>query len=381
MIYLDNAATTLPKPAEVVQAVAQAMNSCGNSGRGTHGSTLAAARQVYQVRRQLGELFHCRADHVCFTPNSTLALNIALFGMLEPGDHVIATDWEHNSVLRPLYALEKRGVAVDFLPADSRGRLDYAALEKLVRSNTRLMVCTHASNVTGDMMDLAQVGTFVRRHGLRWILDASQTAGVFPIDMEALGTDVVCFTGHKSLMGPQGTGGLCIREGVEIRPLAMGGTGVHSFSPTQPEAYPTRLEAGTLNAHGLAGLGAAVEFICRTGMENIRRHENDLARQFYQAVSALPDVRVYGDFSAPERAAIVALNIGRMDAGEAADQLERRFGVATRPGAHCAPRIHRALGTQEQGIVRFSWSWFNTSQETDAAAEAVAVLAREAAHG
>ncbi|WP_297983354.1 aminotransferase class V-fold PLP-dependent enzyme [uncultured Oscillibacter sp.] len=379
MIYLDNAATTRPKPPGVAEAVAEAMASCGNSGRGVHEDALFAARMVYGVRQRLAEWFGCpRADHVAFTPNSTAALNIAIGGLLRPGDHVISTDWEHNSVLRPLYRLRDRGMDLDFLSADRRGRLDYGGLEELLRPNTRAVVCTHASNLTGDMADIARVGAFARAHGLLFILDASQTAGSFPIDMVSQGLDVVCFTGHKSLLGPQGTGGLCVGEGVDIRPCLVGGTGVQSFLETQPEEWPTRLEAGTLNSHGLAGLGAALGYLEQMGRDAVRAHECGLARRFYEAVCNLPGVTVYGDFTREERAPIVTLNIGDLDSSEVSDELAERFGIATRPGAHCAPRLHRALGTEVQGAVRFSWGWANTEEETDAAAEAVQLLAAEA---
>lgn len=379
MIYLDNAATTRPKPIGVAEAVTEAMMSWGNCGRGAHDDALSAARTVFAVRQRLADLLGCpRADRVAFTPNSTMALNIAIGGLLGPGDHVISTDLEHNSVLRPLYRLRAQGAAVDFVPADRRGRIDYDGFERLLRPDTRAVVCTHASNLTGDMVDIGRVGEFCRKHGLLFILDASQTAGVFPIDMAAQHIDVVCFTGHKSLLGPQGTGGLCVGEGVDIRPFAVGGTGVQSFLETQPEEYPTRLEAGTLNSHGIAGLGAALAYIEETGMDAIRAHEAALARRFYEAVRDLPGVTVYGDFDAAERAPIVTLNIADLDSAEVSDELAERFGVATRPGAHCAPRLHRALGTAEQGAVRFSWGWANTAAETDAAAEAVRVLAEEA---
>ena len=378
MIYLDNAATTRPKPPGVAEAVTAAMMSWGNCGRGAHEEALASARAVFSVREKVAKLLGCkRADHVAFTPNSTQALNIAISGLLGPEDHILSTDLEHNSVLRPLYRLRQQGAEVDFVHADPNGRLDYDAFEKLLRPNTKAVVCTHASNLTGDMIDIGWVGEFCHQHGLLFILDASQTAGVFPIDMEQQYIDVVCFTGHKSLLGPQGTGGLCVREGLDIRPFAVGGTGVQSYLETQPTEYPTRLEAGTLNSHGLAGLNASLEFLMETGIDTIRAHEMALARRFYEAVREVPGVRVYGDFHKPERAPVVALNIGDYESGEVADELAERFGIATRPGAHCAPRMHRALGTTEQGAVRFSWSYFNTEEETDAAAEAVRTLALE----
>lgn len=380
MIYLDNAATTRAKPPAVARAVLEALSSYGNCGRGAHQGALSAARTIYETREKIAALLGCpRADHVCFTQNSTQALNIAISGLLGPGDHILSTDLEHNSVLRPLYRLREAGAAVDFVPADRRGRLDYGGFERLLRPETRAVVCTHASNLTGDTVDIRRVGRFAREHGLLFILDASQTAGVLPINMTAMGVSVLCFTGHKSLMGPQGTGGLCLREGLEVRPFAVGGTGVQSYSETQPEDYPTRLEAGTLNGHGLAGLNAALDFLNETGVEAIHAHEDALARRFYRAVRDLPGVTVYGDFDAPLRAPIVTLNIAGHDSAEISDELAERFDVATRPGAHCAPRLHRALGTEEQGAVRFSWSCFNTEAETDAAAEAVRTLAREAA--
>ena len=377
MIYLDNAATTLRKPPAVAEAVLEAMGSFGNSGRGAYGEALDAGRCIYETRLLLGELFRCPADHVCFTPNSTAALNTAIAGLLSPGDHVISTDWEHNSVLRPLYRFRAQGGSVDFLPADRQGRLDLDQLPALLQRETKAVVCTHASNLTGDVMDLSRVGSFCRRHGLLFVLDASQTAGVLPIDMEELGVDVLCFTGHKSLLGPQGTGGLCVRPGVEIRPLLTGGTGVQSYRETQPEAYPTRLEAGTLNGHGLAGLRAALLFRKEVGQEVILRHETALARRFYDRVRDIPGIRLYGNFESPLRAPIVALNLADADSGAVADALWERWGIAVRPGAHCASRLHRALGTEEQGAVRFSWSYFNTAEETDAAAAALRVLAEE----
>lgn len=380
MIYLDNAATTRTKPPAVARAVLEALSSYGNCGRGGHEGALSAARTIYETREKLAALLGCpRADHVCFTQNSTQALNIAISGLLSPGDHIISTDLEHNSVLRPLYRLRDAGAAVDFVPADRRGRLDYGGFERLLRPETKAVVCTHASNLTGDAVDIRRVGNFAGEHGLLFILDASQTAGVLPINMEAMGISALCFTGHKSLLGPQGTGGLCLREGLEVRPFAVGGTGVQSYSETQPAEYPTRLEAGTLNGHGLAGLNAALDFLNETGVEAVHAREDALARRFYEAIRDLPGVTVYGDFDAPVRAPIVTLNIGTLDSAQVSDELAERFGIATRPGAHCAPRLHRALGTEDQGAVRFSWSYFNTEEETDQAAEAVRVLAQEAA--
>ena len=377
MIYLDNAATTLRKPPEVVDAVVRAMTSFGNCARGTHEGALAAARTIYDARCKAAALFGCpRADHVVFTANSTEALNVAINGLIRAGDHVISTDLEHNSVLRPLYRLrDERGVSLDFVPADRQGRLDYADFERLLRPNTRAIVCTHASNLTGNAVDLARVGGLAREHGLLFLVDASQSAGVLPIDMERMHVDALCFTGHKSLMGPQGTGGLCLRGGLDVLPWKVGGTGVQTYSERQPEQLPVRLEAGTLNGHGIAGLSAALNFVARTGVDAIRAHETALMRRFYEGVRALANVTVYGDFT-HERTAVVALNVAGCGSGEIADALSEDYGIATRPGAHCAPRLHRALGTEEQGAVRFSFGWYNTEEETDAAIRAVEELAR-----
>ena len=376
MIYLDNAATTLKKPPCVIDAVVQAMNSMGNAARGAHSSSLTASRVVYDARCKIAGLFGCRqSENVVFTCNSTEALNIALNGVFQPGDHVITTDLEHNSVLRPLYRLEKQGViTLSFVPADSQGRPDYAAFAGLIRPNTRAIVCTHASNLTGNMIDIAAVGKIAREHKLLFIVDASQTAGAVPIDMESMHIDILCFTGHKGLMAPQGTGGLCIREGVEIRPFKVGGSGIHSYDQKQPSPYPTRLEAGTLNSHGIAGLSAALDYIAEIGVETIQKKEYTLMRRFYDGVSKMEGVTVYGDF-AGERTAVVALNIRDYDSGAVSDALYEEYGIATRPGAHCAPRMHRALGTTDRGAVRFSFSWFNTEEEIDRAIAAVAQLA------
>lgn len=376
MIYLDNAATTLHKPPEVAEAVKNAILTAGNASRGAHGVSLAASRMVFDTRARLAKLFGCpRADHVVFTANSTEALNIALYGLISAGDHVISTDLEHNSVLRPLYDLQTRGAAVDFVPADKKGNIRYEDMQKLFRPDTKAVVCTHASNLTGNVLDIARIGEMAHAHGALLVVDASQTAGVLPIDMQKMHIDVLCFTGHKGLMGPQGTGGLCIRPDVEVQPLLRGGTGIHSYDRGQPQAYPARLEAGTLNTHGLAGLHAALEFIERHGVQAIGARERALMRRFYDGVRGIPGVAVYGDFEQDERAAIVTLNIRDYASGEVADALFEDCGIATRAGAHCAPRMHEALGTVEQGAVRFSFAFFNTEDEVDMAVRAVRELA------
>ena len=378
MIYLDNAATTLQKPRQVIDAVVQAMTSLGNAARGAHSSSLSASRMVYDCRCKIARLFSCSLpENVIFTANSTEALNIALNGIFSPGDHVITTDLEHNSVLRPLYRLEQQGIiTLSFVSADRSGRVNTEDFASLIRPDTRAIVCTHASNLTGNMVDVAAVGKIAKAHNLLLVADASQTAGVVPIDMEAMGIDILCFTGHKGLMAPQGTGGLCIREGVEVRSFKVGGSGVHSYDREQPGEYPTRLEAGTLNSHGIAGLSAALDFLEETGIETIRNKEMALMERFLEGVRKIQGITLYGDFDR-ERTAVVALNIRDYDSGAVADALYENFGIAVRAGAHCAPRMHRALGTQDRGAVRFSFCWFNTEADVDAAVNALANLAAQ----
>ena len=297
--------------------------------------------------------------------------------MIGPGDHVITTVCEHNSVLRPLYRLRQQGAELSFLGVDARGVLQYDQLETLLRPNTKAIVVTHASNVTGNRTDLARVSTFAKRHGLLFIVDAAQTAGAHSIDVQALGMDVLCFTGHKGLLGPQGTGGFYVRPGLRIAPLVVGGSGVHSFDENHPAEMPTALEAGTLNVPGIAGLGAGVRWILEQGVELLHARETALACLFYEQVRSLPDVTHYGDFAAQERAPIVSLNLAGEDSARVADILWEDYGICVRAGAHCAPLMHKVLGTVEQGVVRFSFSHTNTEQEVLQAAAAVRQLAQE----
>ena len=378
MIYFDNAATTLQKPACVVQAVTEAMCSLGNSGRGVHSGALSAARIIYETRMALADLFGAESpERIAFTANSTQALNIAIKGVLSPGDHVIATALEHNSVLRPLYEMEEQGTELTILSADRMGSIRYEDFEKALRPNTRAVVTTHGSNLTGNLLDIGRIGAFARKHGLIYIVDASQTAGVFDIDVRRMHIDILCFTGHKGLLGPQGTGGLYVREGITVRPLLSGGSGVQTYLKKHPPQMPTALEAGTLNGHGIAGLGAALRYIQETGLPAIRQKEQELMWAFYTQVRQIPGITVYGDFSSSDRCAIVSLNVRDYDSGEVSDALSEEYGIATRPGAHCAPLMHEALGTVEQGAVRFSFSHYNTKEEINIAVSALRELAQE----
>lgn len=376
MIYLDNAATTIHKPPQVAEAVAEAVGSLGNAGRGGHEATLGASRVIYDTRKRLADFFHAESPkQIVFTMNSTESLNIAIKGILRSGDHAVTTELEHNSVLRPLYEMEKRGAELTIVRSDEKGRLDLQELEDAIRENTRAVVCTHGSNLTGNLVDIERIGEITRRRGVLFCVDASQTAGVFPIDVQKMKIDILCFTGHKGLMGPQGTGGMYVRSGVDVRPLLSGGSGVQSYSREHPAQMPAALEAGTLNGHGIAGLNAAVAYIQETGIDFIRERELALMKRFYGSVKEIPGVKVYGDFTTDCRCPIVALNLGDFDSSEVSDELFMTYGIATRPGAHCAPLMHKALGTVEQGAVRFSFSHYNTEDEVDAAAAALRELA------
>lgn len=379
MIYLDNAATTLHKPLQVEQAMLDALRTAGNPGRGAHEPTLHASRLVYAARCAVAKLLNA-PDPSCiaFTANATQALNTALGGLFRPGDHIITTVCEHNSVLRPLYRLRENGMSLSFTTADEKGRLRYDQWEGFLRPETRALVVTGASNVTGNGTDLARAAEFAHRHGLLLIVDAAQTAGELPLNVQVLGIDVLCFTGHKALLGPQGTGGLYVRPGLSVRPLVVGGSGVHSFDEQHPAQMPTALEAGTLNVPGLAGLCAGVEWILAQGVETLARREQALTVLFYERIRDLPNVKIYGDPEMTPRAPIVSLNIGDEDSARIADILWEEYGICVRAGAHCAPLMHKALGTAEQGTVRFSFSHFNTEAEVLQAAAAVRELAQEA---
>lgn len=376
MIYFDNAATTLQKPKQVAEAVTAAMGFMGNAGRGGHEATLGASRVIYDTRRRLADFFHGESPkQIVFTANSTESLNIAIKGILQSGDHVITTQLEHNSVLRPLYEMEEKGVELTILQSDEMGCIDVGNFERAIRENTRAIICTHGSNLTGNLVDIAGVGEIARRHRLLFCVDASQTAGVFPIDVQEMNIDILCFTGHKSLLGPQGTGGMYVREGVAVRPLKTGGSGVLTYSRAHPAQMPTALEAGTLNGHGIAGLNAAVSYLQETGIDVIREKEQALMRRFFEGVREIPGIKIYGDFRTARRCPIVALNLGEYDSSEVSDELFMTYGIATRPGAHCAPLMHQALGTVEQGAVRFSFSHYNTEEEIDTAVRALWELA------
>ena len=376
MIYLDSSATSFLKPPQVAEAVFRSFNTIGNAGRGAHAPTLNASRLIYDTREKLAALFGTPdPSRIAFTCNATEALNIAIHGAIHPGEHVITTACEHNSVLRPLYLKEKEGTELTIIPADKKGRIRYDLLESSVKSNTSAIVLTHASNLSGNVTDLAFVSNFAKKHGLLLIVDASQTAGSLPIKVVKMGIDILCFTGHKGLFGPQGTGGLYVREGLTLSPLKSGGSGIHSFDRQHPTDMPTALEAGTLNGHGIAGLNAGLDYILSTGAKNIHTKEISLARRFVNGISDISDLKLYGDIDAPLRTPIISLNIGNMSSASVSDILWEDYEICVRAGAHCAPLMHKTFGTEKQGAVRFSFSCFNTEAEIDTAIRAMHEIA------
>lgn len=363
MIYLDNAATSFLKPPSVSQAVFDSFSQVGNAARGINQMSLAAERIVYGTRQLIADLFQSSPKQVAFSSGSTESLNILIQGFINQEDHVITTVMEHNSVLRPLYRL---GCDIDYLPITPEGRLDKTNRDKLIKDNTTCLILTHAANLTGVINDLEDWGEWCDKHGIEFFVDASQSAGVLPIRMKDMKISAVAFTGHKSLFGAQGTGGLIIREGLDIRPLMVGGSGIATFDKEHPKQMPTRLEAGTANIHGLAGLKAGLEFIQATGLEVIHDKEMDLRQRFLDGLKDLP-VTLYG--SEPDTVGIVALNVTGEDSALIGGYLSEE-GILVRTGGHCAPLHHEAFGTVDQGMIRVSFSYFNTEEEVDTALRA-----------
>lgn len=372
MIYFDNAATTFHKPQEVIDAITKALTTMGNAGRGGNLVSIDSNRAIFNARENVAKFFNiANSSRVAFTSNSTEALNIAIKGLITPKDHIITTVLEHNSVLRPLYEMEKLGTKLTFIEADKMGNVKYEDIEKNILSNTKAIVCTHNSNLTGNSIDINKISDICKKHNLVFILDASQSAGIFPIDVTNPNIDILCFTGHKSLYGPQGTGGIYVKEGINLKPLKSGGTGIMTFEKDQPLEMPTHLEAGTLNGHGIVGLSAGIDFINKIGIDNIRAHEHRLMQHFYEGVKDIEGVTIYGDFSNPNRSPIVTLNIKDYSSGDVEQELLETYGICTRAGGHCAPLMHKALHTEIQGAVRFSFSYFNTIEEVECAITAI----------
>lgn len=379
MIYLDSAATALLKPPEVAEAVASAINSFGNIGRGVYEASNRAGLTVLEARGSLAALFGVSSDsRVAFTANATASLNMAIDGLVSAGQHAVTTAASHNSVLRPLYRAQARGVLLSIVPISRDGALDYDAFARALEPATRLAVVTHAANVTGDVYDLRRLAQICHERQVLLVVDAAQTAGILPLDMEAMGIDVLAFTGHKGLLGPQGTGGICVREGLELPSYFVGGSGMQSFSHTHPSVMPESLEAGTLNSHGIAGLLAGLRYIERVGRQDIEERMGVLSQRFLSGVRDIKGVRVFGGGSG-KRVGIVPLLVEGLDASELSAILNEEFGICTRAGVHCAPLMHEALGTAATGLTRFSFSHLNTEAEVDAALEALASIAQRLA--
>jgi len=376
-IYCDQAATSFPKPAAVIEAVHEALSGHSASpGRSAHRYSLSASRIVFEAREVIAELMGQEdSDRVSFGLNVTQALNTALLGFLRPGDHVLTTSMEHNSVMRPLtWLAESRRIEVEAVPVPARDPVDPREFRSRLRKNTRLAVVNHASNVTGVIAPIREIKAAL--DGVPLLVDAAQTAGVLSLAPVLDSADILAFTGHKSLLGPTGTGGLWVRPGLEVEPLVRGGTGSRSEREEQPGFMPDALEAGTPNTHGLAGLAAGVRWILETGLDRIRAHELDLTRRFLDGLAGMDGPTWYGPESADFRVAVVSINLAGWSPSDLALALDREFGIMTRAGLHCAPRAHRGIGTFPTGTVRFSFGWFNTAGEVDRVLAAVDELAR-----
>jgi cysteine desulfurase family protein len=382
MIYFDNAATSWPKPPVVAEAMVRFMNDVGaNPGRSGHRLSVEAARVVYAAREAVAELFNAPDPlRVTFGHNVTEALNLALRGLLHAGDHVVTSSMEHNSVMRPLRALERSGVEVTVVACSPQGFLHPAGVEAAIRPNTLLLVLNHASNVVGTLLPVAEVGCIARRRGLLLLVDAAQTGGAYPLDVQASAVDLLAFTGHKSLYGPTGTGGLIVGERVDVarmEPLIRGGTGSHSEYEEQPGFLPDVYESGTPNVVGLAGLEAGVRWVLGRGVEAIRAHEEALTQRLIEGLQAIPGVTVYGGLDAQRQTATVSFNVAGMDPSEVGLRLDEEYGIMCRVGLHCAPIAHRTLGTFPAGTVRFGLGALNTPEEVATGLAAVSSLARE----
>ncbi len=378
MIYLDNAATTYPKPEQVYDSIMDCMkNYCANPGRAGHKMAMRAAREIYDARENIAKLFNIdNPMNIIFTNNATDSLNLAIKGAVKEGDHIITTSMEHNSVIRPIKSLEARGISNTIVNCDKEGFLDVNDIKNAIKPNTKLIVTTHASNVVGTLVDIKSVGEIAKENNILYLVDASQTAGVYSIDVKDMNVDMIAAPGHKCLLGPQGTGILYIREGLSVDILKEGGTGSKSEDLFQPEIVPDRYESGTHNTPGIAGLNEGVKFILEKGIDDIRLHEEELCQYMLDKLEEIPNIKIYGTKDSKKRAAVIAINIGDMDSGEITFILDSEYDIATRSGIHCAPLAHKTLGTLEQGAVRFSLGYFNTKEEIDKAVEALKEISK-----
>lgn len=366
MIYLDNAATTFPKPDVVYDAVMDCMkNYCANPGRAGHRLSLRAGREIYDTRENLAKLFNIdNPMNIIFTSNATESLNLAIKGLLKTGDHVITTSMEHNSVIRPIMALEKIGVENTIVDCNEEGFLDINDLEKAIKPNTKLIVTTHASNVFGTLIDIKEVGLVAKKNNITYLVDASQTAGVYDIDVKNMNIDILATAGHKSLLGPQGVGILYIKEGIDLDTLKEGGTGSQSEYLFQPQMLPDKYESGTHNTPAIAGLNAGVKYIL-DNIDTIRRKEEELCEYMLSRLDEIKDIKIYGTKDIKKRVPVISINIGDIDSGEITFILDSEYDIATRSGLHCSPLAHKTVGTIKQGTIRFSIGYFNTKDDID----------------
>lgn len=377
-IYMDNACTSFPKPPSVAAAVGEFIAHCGvNINRGSYAPAYEIGNIVYQTRLALSRLFGYQdCKNVIFTANITMSLNMVLKGWLQPGDHVLVSSMEHNAVMRPLVQLAQAGISFDRIPCNQDGELCLSAAASLLRPQTKAVIMIHAFNVCGTVMSLADVGDFCRYHGLKFIVDSAQTAGVLPIDMAQMHIDALCFTGHKGLLGPQGVGGFIVTDemAAAIRPLISGGTGSLSHSEAIPDFLPDKFEAGTLNLPGIVGLHAALTYLLDKGIMNIHEKEMALTQQFLDGIQTIPRLDVIGKKDIAERVAVVSVSARSRDNAELAFELENRYGILTRVGLHCAPSAHKTLHTYPEGTIRFSFGHENTVEEVDTAIAALKEL-------
>ena len=379
MVYFDNAATSFPKPNAVYEEIMKAMKEYGgNPGRSGHKLALQSGRRIFETREYICKLFNIKNPmNMVLTFNCTESLNLAIKGVLKSGDHVITTSMEHNSVLRPLKYLERIGIETTIVKGDKMGRINPLDIKKNIKSNTKLIVTTHVSNLTGTKIPIQDIGKIAKEHGIIYLVDGAQSAGVYDIDVEKMNIDMLAFPGHKGLFGPQGTGGLYIREGLEINELFQGGTGSISYSLDQPYAIPDKFESGTPNAPGIVGLGTGIKYILDTGIENIRKHEENLMKHFIEEVVKIEGIKAYGPLNIKEQGPVVSINIKDEDSSEISSILDDQYDIAVRPGLHCAPIAHQTIGTFDQGVVRFSFGNYNTHDEIEYAIKSLRSISKE----
>jgi len=379
LIYFDNAATSFPKPNIVYDETLKSMKEYGaNPGRGGHKLALRASRSIFEARDLLAQLFNIDDSmNIIFTGNCTESLNIGIKGLLKSGDHVITTSMEHNSVLRPIKALEKTGVESTIVEANHKGIVNPGDIEEAIKDNTRLIVTTHISNLTGSIMPIEEIGEIARKNDIYYLVDGAQSAGIYDIDVEKMKIDMLAFPGHKGLLGPQGTGGLYLSEEVDLDSIVQGGTGSESSSPEQPDLRPDKFESGTLNTAGIIGLGAGIQYIMEKGLNNIREFEENLTEYFIENTKDIDGIKLYGPLDIREQGAVVSLNIRDIDSSEIAYILDDKYNIATRSGLHCAPLAHKTISTLNQGVVRFSFGLFNTYEEVDYGIKALKEIVKE----